>query len=332
MSLELGKPLKSLVLAAGYGTRLRPLTDIIPKPLATVCGVSLLEAALFKVKQAGATAFAVNTHHLHDVLKAKLPEISSSLHLKDVFVSHECDAILGTGGALVALCSWWGDARLLVYNGDILSDMTLSHLTAHHERRRPLVTMAVRPSPPKDGGRSVWVDRDGYVCAICQKQDLSSHLSRLTGPHQIVAQELREFGFACAYIAEPGLLNFLPAKAEFYDLISGLQSAISHGQKILSVNYEGFWADVGTPQALWRANLDVGQMTSHDRQAILGRDLSSSVFAKGPDNVVSALAKVDSMAHLKNTVLLDDARVEASERLTNHIRGFGLNQSFEPAL
>jgi hypothetical protein len=73
-------------------------------------------------------------------------------------------------------------------------------------------------------------------------------------------------------------------------------------------------------------------MTSHDRQAILGRDLSSSVFAKGPDNVVSALAKVDSMAHLKNTVLLDDARVEASERLTNHIRGFGLNQSFEPAL
>ena len=329
MTNKVGKPLKSLVLAAGHGTRLRPLTNIIPKPLATVCGVALLEAALFRVKQAGATAVAVNTHHLHDVMAAKLSEICGHLNLKEVFVSHERDEILGTGGALLPIRSWWGDDRLLVYNGDILSNMALDRLAVSHEESKPLVTMAVRPIPPKDGGRSVWVDPSGYVRAICHRQDLSTFLQRSIGGPPSADHELRELGFACAYVAEPGLREFLPAKTQFYDLISAFQAALSSGQKILGVNYDCFWADVGTPLALWKTNLDVAAMGSQERQMLLGRDLAPSLFTSGPQNVVSPLAIVHRDARLIKTVLLDGADVAEKESLVNHIRGFGLNHAFD---
>jgi mannose-1-phosphate guanylyltransferase len=326
-----GKPLKSLILSAGHGTRLRPLTDTIPKPLATICGVPLLEAALFKAKQAGATSFAINTHHLHHVIGAKLPEICKNLHLDRVFISHEPEDILGTGGALVALKSWWGDDRLLVYNGDILSDMDLNQLVASHDQLRPLVTIAVRSEPPKDGGRSVWVDDNGYVHAICLKKDLPQALeSRKQDGATSARAELREFGFACAYIAEPHLLEFLPKKPAHYDLISGFQSALRRGEKINAVNHNGYWADVGTPFALWKTNLDVAKMSSHERQKLLGRDLSSDLFAFGSNNVISPTSNVHPQAKINNTVLLEGASVESIETLINHIRGFGLNHAFEP--
>ncbi len=335
MTEELGKPsdsqkvpLKAFILAAGYGSRLKPLTDKIPKPLATVCGVSLLEAALHKVKQAGAVSFAVNTHHLHDQIAMNLRDIGRHLSLPDVYVSREMNQILGTGGALVALKAWWKHSPLLVYNGDILSDMVLRQLVECHNQVRPIVTMAVRPQPPTDGGRSVWVDRHGYVWAICRRQDLTQALKSLKNLSPVRESELTECGFACSYMAEPNLLNYLPERAQLFDVISGFQSALENGRKIFSLSFDGFWADVGQPISLWKTNLEVARMTLQQQDMILGPSFTPSVLRFGPGNVVSPDAHVDSKAQLKNSVVLAGATVSAAESLTDHIRGYGLDLSF----
>ncbi len=332
MTKQLGKPLKSLILAAGYGTRLKPLTDVIPKPLTTVCGVPLLDAALARAKLAGATAFAVNSHHLHELILNRLKECGVGITGTEVFVSHEGREILGTGGALVALEDWWDDSPLLVYNGDILSDMALDQLSAAHHASKAIVTMAVRPAAPKDGGRSVWVDQNWEVRAICLKKDLPDALQLAAeNPNGIGTNhlgQLREFGFACAYVTEPGLRAFLPKAAQFFDVISAFQAAIAQGQKLLAVSFDGFWADVGNPKSLWKANLDVAQMPPEARTRILGAGFSDKVLGYGPCNVVSREAEIHPKATMTNCVLLGSATVGASESLVNHIRGWGLDQSF----
>ena len=318
-----GKALKSLVLAAGLGTRLRPLTNTIPKPLATVLNVPLINAAVRRCVLAGSNDLAVNTHHLATIMEDYVGKHFLGLGAKTLFLSHESPDILGTGGALAAVSNWWGESPLLVYNGDILSDLPLNDLVTRHQQSRRLVTMAIRKTPPEDGGRSVWINESGYVENIAKKADLP-----------LAQANLREAGFACAYVAEPGLREFLPKEPVLYDVILAFNNAIKAGHKIAAVEYQGFWADIGTPRSLWETNLLVAAMPERQKKLLLGETPLSRVSIHDPsividnNSVVSPGAKIGAAARIENSVLLDGAVVHASEVLKNTIRGWGLDLSF----
>ena len=313
-----GKPLKGLVLAAGLGTRLRPLTLTLPKPLATVCGVTLLDSAIDRLILAGASDIAINSHHLPDVLRRHIEAASSPLFQMNFQISLETPDILGTGGALVPLKAWWGESPLLVYNGDILSDMDLKVLVQTHGEDRPLVSLAVRDVPPEaSAGRSVWVDKQGYVQKICKREDLDAGLLGL-----------RECGYACAYVAEPGLRKYLPAKAVEYDLIAGFNAALDSRERIRAVDYNGFWADIGTPKSLWETNLLVAAMPETRRRQLLGRGLTPSSCIIRDNNVLPASTQLASARNLSGCVFLGDASSVDGEILKNHLRGFGFDHNF----
>ena len=318
-----GKALKCLVLSAGLGTRLRPLTDSIPKPLATVLGVPLLNCAVRRCVLAGSKDLAINTHHLADQVSNYIGKHFKELGAETLYVSHEIPDILGTGGALGAISDWWGESPLLVYNGDILSDLPLDDLVTKHLGSGMLVTLAVRDTPPKDGGRSVWIDESGCVKIIAKKDDLPKGLSNC-----------REAGFACAYIAEPSLRAFLPKTPGFFDVILAFNSALAAGHEIRALEYRGFWADIGTPRSLWETNLLVGAMSRDEQIRLLGETPPKGIAARDKSiiidskSIVSVSASIGNAAKIENSVLLDGAVVDPSEMLKNAIRGLGLDLVF----
>jgi NDP-sugar pyrophosphorylase family protein len=134
---------KALVFAAGLGTRLRPLTDNLPKALVDVNGVPLLELVIRRLAAAGAAEFIVNTHHFHD-------KIADFLRSKGNFgfkiaLSREEERPLETGGGLKLAAALLNDGRpFFAYNSDVYSEMDLAGLYAAHLASGALATLAVR--------------------------------------------------------------------------------------------------------------------------------------------------------------------------------------------
>ncbi|HLH76826.1 MAG TPA: NDP-sugar synthase [Candidatus Binataceae bacterium] len=135
--------MRALVLAAGLGERLRPLTDQIPKPLLELGGRPLIHYPLMMLRRAGITEIAVNVHHLAQQIQLALGD-GAALGLK-LFYAPET-TLLGTGGPLLGLRSFFGEDSFVVANADTLLDLDLAAMIAAHRERRALVTFAVRAS------------------------------------------------------------------------------------------------------------------------------------------------------------------------------------------
>ncbi len=326
MNHNLGKPYKSLILSAGFGSRLRPLTETVPKPLVTVCNVPLLNAAMRRCVLAGFTDIAVNTHHLGDVLANHARSVSKSLGVQNLTISSEQPEILGTGGALSALAQWWGDTPLLVYNGDILSNIQISALVAKHLDSNNVVTMVILEKPPQDGGRSVWVDKDGSVQAIAKPEELSGSLQRTS---------LRQTGYACAYLANPLLKQYLPKNPAFYDVVKSFQDLLADGHPMGTLLHEGFWADVGTPESLWATNLAVANLPTSVRTDIfldLLRQDQQSVKSLNYDvdavSVIDPTASLGAGSKITESVILSKATVKPGESIHRTLRGENFSVEF----
>jgi len=133
--------MKALVLAAGLGERLRPLTDKIPKPLLELGGRPLIHYPLMMLRRAGITEIVVNVHHLAQQIQSALAD-GGALGLKLSYAPET--TLLGTGGPLPGLRSFFGEDSFVVANADTLLDLDLGAMIAAHRERRALVTFAVR--------------------------------------------------------------------------------------------------------------------------------------------------------------------------------------------
>jgi NDP-sugar pyrophosphorylase family protein len=148
--------MKAMVFAAGLGTRLRPLTDDMPKALVDVAGAPLLERVIRRLAAAGVDEVVVNTHHFHERIAAFL-EDRKNFGLK-LALSREEDFPLETGGGLkkaAALLS--GGGPFFAYNADVYSEMDLGALYAAHLASGALATLAVRDRP---SGRRLLFDAE----------------------------------------------------------------------------------------------------------------------------------------------------------------------------
>lgn len=147
--------MKALILAAGVGSRLKPLTDETPKALIPVGGVSMLERNLLRLKAAGAKSFVVNAHH-HAQKVADFCADLSRRHGVPVSVSREDDLLLDTGGAIKkAAALLKGREPFFVHNADVLTDLDLKALLKAHKETGALVTLSVRE---RESGRAFLFD------------------------------------------------------------------------------------------------------------------------------------------------------------------------------
>ena len=124
--------MKAMVFAAGLGSRLRPLTDTMPKALVPIQGVPLLEHVLLKIKQSGINQVVVNVHHFADQIIDFLAKNQN--FGMDIYISDERDELLETGGGLRKACQYVGcDQPLLLHNVDILSNLSLVDFIQSHK-------------------------------------------------------------------------------------------------------------------------------------------------------------------------------------------------------
>jgi mannose-1-phosphate guanylyltransferase len=252
--------MKALVLAAGFGTRLRPLTNQWPKPLCPFMGIPLLDLAAWQIRQSGLSDVAVNTHYL-------APRISEHLQQSPVWqplrlrLDHE-PTIRGTGGPLFPLRDWIPDGgSLLIYNGDIIADSELTSIIQQHEQAQADATMILL-ADELPGKNPVLVDDQGLIVGFGEtsRTDLSRHT--FTGIHMVSRDFVRS----------------IPADVP-WSILETYQQRIAEGYCIRAsvLPPSSFWHDLGTPQSLWQAHLDLGRRWGTSFDAHLGlRDIMTA--------------------------------------------------------
>lgn len=210
-----------MILAAGLGERLRPITDHIPKPLVPVLGVPVLQHVLNRLSGVPYDRIGINLHHKREAIEQWISRCS----LRERIVLFPEPSILGTGGALKNAENLLPGGVFLVHNGDILSDIDLAALIAHHRSCNNLVTLAVHDFPRFN---TLSVDAEGFLKAAGDP----------------AAEEMKAFTGIAVY--DPAFLEFLPPGRS--SVVDGWRTAVSAGENIGTCDVTGsYWSDIGTP-------------------------------------------------------------------------------------
>src|SRR5574344_1992398 len=150
---------QAFILAAGLGTRLKPLTNYLPKALVEVNGVSLLEHNINKLISFGCKHIVVNVHHFAELI---IEHIANKNYNADIFISDETNKLLDTGGALLNAKNYFDFSKdILVHNVDILSKIDFLDLYNDHNLRNNLATLAVSQ---RQTSRYLLFDKDNKLC------------------------------------------------------------------------------------------------------------------------------------------------------------------------
>jgi N-acetyl-alpha-D-muramate 1-phosphate uridylyltransferase len=230
--------LEAIILAAGLGTRLRPLTDRIPKALVPVDGIPVLERAARRLVEAGARRLVINTHHFGAQIEAFVAARDG--FGVDVRFSRETgDAPLETGGGIQHAARLMDlDAPFLVHNADVVTDLALRGLHAAHHAG-DLATLAVA----RRETRSPLLIDDGGVVGVRYPSG-AERLAR--HPHGAV----RELAF-CGVSAISPELPVLLTETGTFSIIPAYLRLIAEGHRVAVWEMEGtYWSDIGTPERL----------------------------------------------------------------------------------
>jgi mannose-1-phosphate guanylyltransferase len=289
---------QAFVLGAGLGTRLRPLTDQLPKPLIPVFHRPLIEHAFDHLRGVGVREFVVNTHHLPEAYAEAFPD--GGYDGLPIRFRHESPERLETAGGIANVRDLLGDAPFLVYNGDILTDLPLERLLSVHRAAGNLVTLALRSTGP----------------ALHVALDHAS--GRIVDIHNRLGSN-RTDGclFTGVYVCEPEFHRWLtPGRVE--SVIPVFLRMIEAGAPLGGVVIdEGRWWDLGSREAYLDAHREL-HATGAGPAVHPGARIADGAELRGL-NVIGPGAEVAAGALLEDCLLWPGARVEASARLSRCI-------------
>ncbi len=271
--------MQAMLLAAGFGTRLRPYTLLRPKPLFPVCNVPLLHILLDKLAAAGCQKTVVNCHHLAG-------QIAAAVSGRPEVILQREEEILGTGGGLRQALPQFEDGPVLVMNGDIYHDLSLPALLAAHAAGGHAVTMALHDCPRFNTVRA----RGSRVCGFGQAE-AGETLLAFTGIHVVEREVLRQ----------------IPATGFFH--IIDLYARLAEAGQVGLLRVDGcFWQDIGTPAdylGLHRRLLaDKTPSWAISSQAAAGQGAALTDWgAVGPGAVIGAGAQLARCVVWENAVI-----------------------------
>ncbi|HTU02379.1 MAG TPA: nucleotidyltransferase family protein [Candidatus Sulfotelmatobacter sp.] len=229
-----------MILAAGVGRRLLPLTNEIPKALIPVGGVPMIERLIRRLRAAGVTEIVVNLFHLGD----RIVEFLTSKNRFGLRI--ECAreaALLDTGGGLKNVAWFFDDSRpFFLHNVDVLSDIDLRALLRFHQAASALATLAVQTRP---SSRRLLFDSKGVLCG----RETEDGVQWARGPVDGAAP----LGFTGIHVIEPAIFPKLTETGAFPIIPTYLRLS-REGEKIAAYRADGsYWLDVGSPESLEQA-------------------------------------------------------------------------------
>ena len=229
----------AMILAAGYGTRLRPLTDHTPKPLVEVAGATVLEHVAQRLIEAGADRIIVNVHHLADQVERFARE-RWSLDA-ELVLSQERIRALGTGGGLkYASPLFRRDAPFFLHVGDVISEIDLGGMYAAHREAGALVTLAVHE---RNASRCLLFDDDGLIGRDNRTEGWTRTIREARGRE-------RRWSFAGIHVLSPEILERLREEPPF-DIIDAYLRLAKEGARLQAYDVTGArWLEIGSPERL----------------------------------------------------------------------------------
>jgi aminoglycoside/choline kinase family phosphotransferase/choline kinase len=303
--------MKAMILAAGFGTRLQPYTQDIPKPLFQLAGRPLLDIAIQNLIRAGCEAVIINTHHLHEQIEAFTAEQSYSIPVDTCYEP----VILGTGGAIKNVENFWDNRPFMVVNGDVYSTIDLNQVYSFHSRHKHPATLVVYDEPTIN---TVSIDEKSYVV------DFGRHIEPITS---FAGSKLT---FTGIQVLDPEILNYIPANV-FSSSIDAFKKMMADGKKIQGYIPRGaFWNDIGTPQRFQQtaieSNLAGAFQHAHSHvpvQPIVKKKLKGDGSQRHWYRLSSkhlTLIMADHGIHTDETT----AEIDAFINIGNHLRSVGI--------
>lgn len=244
--------MKAMVLAAGLGTRLRPLTDNCPKALVQIGGRTLLEIALCRLRAFGIREVIINVHHFHDLILEYLRQ-NNNFGMR-IEVSRE-QALLDTGGGLKKAAPFFlensnrPEKPFILHNVDVLTTIDLRSLVDFHNQNQPLATLAVQA---RKTARHLLFDRQLQLCGRRSGNDQDNEMVR-------PSQKPAALAFSGIHVISPRIFSMMTEEGVFSIIDCYLRLA-AQGEKIVAFRSDRYyWRDLGRPENVARAEEDLKQ-------------------------------------------------------------------------
>lgn len=294
---------KAFLPGAGLGTRLRPLTDLLPKPLVPLFHRPLIEWAMESCRAAGITGFAINTHHLPEKWDLfgeftaghsggnGLSSLAGNWQGLPLHLFHEPD-LLETGGGVKNIEAWAAGENILVHNGDIFSSLPLDRLIAAHEASGNPVTLALRS---QGDAKHIALDGDRAI-------DIRGKLGRAEGTHV----------FSGIYCFTPELLALLPP-GEKISVIPAFLEFARQGRLGSIVLDDGDWRDLGDPAAYLAAHCELALAPAIHPDAFID---PTAIIER---SVIGPRAEIAAGAVVRDSVIWPGAKVGVGGQIVSSI-------------
>ena len=270
--------MKAMVMAAGLGTRLRPLTDFLPKPMMPVANRPVLHHLLNLLHRHDVREVGINLHAFPEMIQRHFGD-GSNLDMS-IRWSYE-PVLLGTAGGTKKLEDLWSGETILITSGDGLHDVDVTALLGHHRRTGALATLTVKPVSDPSAYGVVILDRDTRVLGFQEKPRRDEARSDLAN--------------CGVYVIEPELLERIPPDT-FVDFGEDIwPNLVAANEQVYAYTTMAYWNDVGDLDELRNTILDA--VLGHVRLDIPGEEIAPGVWAE-------VGCQIDESAHVDGPVVL----------------------------
>ena len=303
--------MQALILAGGEGTRLRPLTYTVPKPVLPLAGRPHIAYVIDWLVRHGVDDVVISCGFLAKGMRKALAELEPGVQIR---YAEEPDR-RGTAGAIRFAEDLLGD-RFLVLNGDVLCDLDLTALISQHESTGARATIALYPVEDPSGYGLVHRKDDGEITEFLEKPE----------PDQVDTDEIN----AGAYLLERSVLDEIPPDREVSIEREVFPKLVANG--LYGIRLEGYWIDIGTPDRFLEANWDIldGRVETVvgdglDEPILIepGSEVSADADLRAPC-VIGRNCRIGAGATLDRSVLLDGCTVERNAVVRSSILSGGV--------
>ena len=304
-----------MVLAAGVGSRLDPLTSEVPKPLVPVGGVPVMEHLLNLLKEHGFGEVCANLHYLPEKIesyfeKHKLEGIDLSFHREE--------KLSGDAGGVRACQSFLKHGTFIVLSGDLLTDANLTQIVKEHKSKGALATIAIRAVEDVTRFGVAVLKENGFISGFQEKPKAEQALSNLISTG--------------IYVLEPKVFDYIPETGEYGFGRQLFPELVKLGLPVLGVKIDDYWSDVGTIEQYRLSNIDA--LTGKVKVKLPGRKagdsrhplwLSPGARVEAEDSVKGALmlgvnSLVEKGAKINGTVVVgDNCVIRAGAEVTDSV-------------
>jgi mannose-1-phosphate guanylyltransferase len=231
---------KGMVLAAGLGTRMGPISDFVAKPAVPFMGVPMIEHSIGVLRSGGIEEIIINVHHLPETIKDLLGD-GSQLDVK-ISYSYE-ETLLGSGGGIGKARSFFEDEPFVVINSDIIVDVDLKKVIESHLKSEASATLVLREDPEERYGK-VLVDETGRI------RKIEGH------PKRLDFHGGQAYMFAGVHVIEPVWFDYAPDRAIYESFPDVYAPMMLDNNAVNAYIYDGRWIDIGSAKRFLESSLD----------------------------------------------------------------------------